>query len=114
MAGIRPDHESRGFKRFIIEPHPGKGLTQAQASYRSLNGLIESAWSVEANAFTLDVTVPPNTTAIVSVPSGGDVHIEKPESYSELVTLIDDEDGRKRFSVPSGAYTFVGTDLPSY
>jgi alpha-L-rhamnosidase len=114
VAGIRPDPESPGFKRFIIEPHPGNGLTQAQATYRSLNGLIKSAWTVEANTFTLNVTVPPNTTATVSVPSGGDVSIGIPASASELVTPLGDVDGRKRFSVPSGSYTFVGTDLPPY
>ena len=49
-------------------PRPGGGLTSAKASLKSMFGPIASSWTVNNGQFTLDVTVPPNTTAIVHLP----------------------------------------------
>ena len=60
-----------GFRHVLIHPRSGGGLTWARASYRSIRGLIISAWRIDAdNTFTLDVTIPPGTTATVALPAG--------------------------------------------
>jgi alpha-L-rhamnosidase len=66
VAGIRP--VSPGYKRIAIEPTPGGGLTHARAFIRSVHGKIESSWHFEGDRFVLEVEVPANTTAIITLP----------------------------------------------
>jgi alpha-L-rhamnosidase len=67
VAGI--DTEGPGFKRILIHPRPGGGLTYARAHYDSVNGRISTHWRIEEGTFQLDVTIPANTTATVFVPT---------------------------------------------
>jgi hypothetical protein len=58
-----------GSKRIIIRPRPqGSRLAHARGKFQSVYGPTESAWRVEGETFSLDVTIPPNTTASVFVP----------------------------------------------
>ena len=66
VAGLAP--AAPGYRRLAIQPHPGGDLTYARASLRTPYGLAESGWTLEREQFTLKVTVPPNTTASVSLP----------------------------------------------
>lgn len=74
IAGIEPD--APGFRTFFVRPAVEPGLTWARASYDSVSGRIESAWRREGDRLELRVTVPPNTSATISVPSvhGAEVH----------------------------------------
>jgi alpha-L-rhamnosidase len=47
---------------------PGEGIDWIKASYRSPQGKIASAWKKEGGQLKLDVTIPANTTAVVSLP----------------------------------------------
>ena len=69
LAGIRPDPEHPGFKHVIIRPYPVDGLDWVKATHHSMYGEIASHWQRRAGKFTLDVTIPPNTTATVYVPT---------------------------------------------
>ena len=53
----------------IIRPYPAGDLTFVKASHQSMYGLISSSWRKSAGKFTLDVTVPPNTSATVWLPA---------------------------------------------
>jgi alpha-L-rhamnosidase len=68
VAGIAPGEP--GYRHILIEPKPGGGLTHASASLESRYGRIASSWTLEGGRFTLDVTIPPNTTATVTLPNG--------------------------------------------
>lgn len=57
-----------GFRRLEICPQPGGGLTRARARHRTPYGLAETAWSIVGEAFELEVVVPPNVSATVTVP----------------------------------------------
>jgi alpha-L-rhamnosidase len=70
VGGIRPDPQHPGYKHFFIEPKLGGGLTWVKASYDSVRGRIESNWEIKDGTLTLRVTVPPNTTATVTLPDG--------------------------------------------
>jgi alpha-L-rhamnosidase len=50
---------------YASHPASGGGLTSAGATHAA-----EVAWTLEGEAFTLEVTVPPNTDAEVSLPDG--------------------------------------------
>ena len=69
VAGIDVDPQRPGFDHVVIHPWPGGGLTTATADYHSLRGAIASAWRIDGGAFTLNVTIPPGTTATVHVPA---------------------------------------------
>ncbi len=69
VAGIELDPGVPGFQRFGLRPYPGEALTFVRASYRTLHGVIESAWRREGAAFTWTIRIPPNTTARVGLPS---------------------------------------------
>jgi len=66
VAGIAPAEP--GYRRLLIQPHPGGDLASARASLRTSYGLAESAWSIENGEITLKVIIPPNTTASVTLP----------------------------------------------
>jgi len=68
LAGIIPNDEAPGFKKFSIAPKPVGDLTFAEATYNSLFGEIKSRWEKSENEFQLRATIPPNTTALVSIP----------------------------------------------
>jgi alpha-L-rhamnosidase len=67
LGGIDLDSAAPGYRRSRIAPRPGAGLTSAAASLVTPYGTLASAWRLEAERFALDVTVPANTTAEVTL-----------------------------------------------
>src|SRR5205823_6002440 len=75
LAGI--DTDGAGFKRIVIRPMPPspgsnpdhKPIDWVRAHYDSIHGRIASSWKREADRFTLEVTIPANTTATVYLPA---------------------------------------------
>ncbi|MEN3284456.1 MAG: alpha-L-rhamnosidase [Solirubrobacteraceae bacterium] len=66
--------EAPAYRSFEICPMPGGGITSARAVHDSPYGRVESAWRRDGDRFTLDVTVPPGTTAEVRLPDGQRLH----------------------------------------
>jgi alpha-L-rhamnosidase len=112
VAGIELDPEINGFSRFQIKPCPGGNLTHAEASYRSVYGLIRSCWRREGQEMTLAITVPANTRATVHVPSDPDSAVREGDVPAEQADGIRGK-GREGcfavFEVPSGRYAFKST-----
>src|SRR5699024_2365690 len=69
MAGINADPANPGYRNTIIRPRPGEQIQHADATYESAYGPITSAWQAQDDGFTLDISVPANTTATVHVPT---------------------------------------------
>jgi alpha-L-rhamnosidase len=110
VIGINPDDSHPGFREFIVHPRPGGGLTWASGSYDSIRGRIASDWKIEKSTLTLKVTVPPNTTATVYVPTqhpDGVKESGKPAGRSTGVTFLRAGDGAAVYRVGSGFYSFV-------
>ena len=70
VIGINPDSKVPAYKRFTLKPRPGGGLTWARGAYHSIHGRIACAWKIEGKRLSLDVTVPPNTSATLHLPTG--------------------------------------------
>ena len=107
MAGI--DTDGPGFERIVIHPQPGGGITFVNASYDSPRGRITSAWRQEAGRFTLEVTIPANTTATVFVPAKKAADVTesgKPAAQATAVQFLRDTDGVAVFRIGSGKYSF--------
>ncbi len=112
LAGINPDEQQPGFKHFVIRPRPTSGLNWAKASYHSVRGRIESQWDRTGNTLTLDVLVPPNTTATVYVPAAAQSSVREgrtPADRARCVRARGTQDGAAVFEVGSGRYRFVAT-----
>jgi alpha-L-rhamnosidase len=69
VAGI--DAGSPGYKKIIIHPHIGGGLTWVRADYRCPFGKIVSNWRLKGKVLDLEVSIPPNTSATVILPLDG-------------------------------------------
>ena len=69
LVGIRPSTTPKqGYQKFIIAPQPVGDLKYVKASYETLYGTINVNWTCENGTFTLNVSVPVNTTAVVYLP----------------------------------------------
>ena len=66
VAGIRVDGENH----FVIAPVPGGTLTNAEASYRSLYGEVNSRWEKTDSGMKFTFVVPANCTAQILLPDG--------------------------------------------
>ena len=67
-----PGVTATAFKDVVIAPQIIDGLTWVKASVNGPYGEIVSAWKRDGKNVTVDVKVPPNTTAIVRLPGQDD------------------------------------------
>jgi alpha-L-rhamnosidase len=74
VAGLAP--AAPGYRRILVRPRPGGGLTHARAGHDTPYGRAEVSWTVTGERLTLHVQVPPNTTAAVHLPETPDQPIE--------------------------------------
>jgi alpha-L-rhamnosidase len=104
VAGIELDPEVPGYQRFVLQPFIGPGLNFTRATYRTMHGEIASHWRRVGETLTWTVTVPPNTTAQIFIPSepGTDV-------LTDGLPLTGREGRFARCSAPAGTYTFTST-----
>ena len=112
VAGLDLDPARPGYKHIVIHPQPGGGLTHAKASLQSVHGLIESGWRLEdGGRFVLEVTVPPNTTATVTIPAADPAAVREGErglgEFDGLVEAPRTERGVVTVGVGSGKYRFT-------
>jgi alpha-L-rhamnosidase len=70
VGGIAPD--APGYRRLRFAPVPGRGVVRAASSLRTPYGRAACAWAVEGTDVTLEVEVPPNTSATVVRPGRDD------------------------------------------
>ncbi|OXS53885.1 alpha-L-rhamnosidase [Cohnella sp. CIP 111063] len=102
MAGIDADPDEPGFKRVVIRPRPGGGLSRVKASFESLYGLIEVEWTLSAEEFRLRLVVPVNASATVELPG----RLLSVESASAAV-VAEEGRGPGEIRVQSGRHEFV-------
>ena len=111
LAGINPDADDPGYKRFVIRPRPCGDLKWLKASYDSIRGKITSEWKVvERAGFQLDVRIPANTRATVYLPAGSTDSVTeggKPVAQVEGVSGARVEAGMVVLDVGSGLYRFL-------
>jgi len=109
VAGIGLDEANPGGKHFILSPHPGGGLTEAQATYQSSYGEVRSAWKLSEGWMTCSITVPANSTANVRLPkaikSGVSVDNRLLEE-ADGVSGVGQDTGGVTLQLGSGSYEF--------
>jgi len=104
-AGIQPDESNPGYKHFFLNPQFTTRLAQVKASLDSPYGLIASHWQVGNDQVLYDVTIPPNTTATLTLPvPPRDVRqsgrpLPAPDDHITRLPLVA---GTYHFSLPRG------------
>ncbi len=68
VAGLTPDPASPGYKHFFVRPLIGEPLDSARVELETPYGRAASAWVKHAGKVTMEIIVPPNTTATVEFP----------------------------------------------
>ncbi len=117
IGGIQP--AEAGFKRSVIWPRLTRFLDWAKVSHETEYGLLACEWRKDGDRLTIEVTVPPNTTAEVHVPvkdtgtaevaEGKTVLYRGGEEVEQLphVRFVRRDDGFVVFEVDAGSYRFV-------
>jgi alpha-L-rhamnosidase len=57
-----------GYRRLLIAPQPGGGLTHASARHDTVHGEVVVTWRIEEGVMAVDVTLPHGTEALVRLP----------------------------------------------
>jgi alpha-L-rhamnosidase len=119
LAGIQQEPDNPGYRHFRIEPHVFTGLNWASATVGTMRGDIHSSWRHSPTGLALEVEVPVNSAASVSIPKNeemteitireGDRIIWDKNQFVEgtpgIVSAKSDR-GRVTFEVGSGHYAF--------
>lgn len=105
VGGIQS--EAPSFKRIRIAPHPGGGLRWAKTGYASIRGQIRSDWRAEGGKFSLEVVIPPNTTATVRVPAKEGAGVKMPNG--QVAEFMGTDGDAALFQIASGHYLFEST-----
>lgn len=107
-----------GFRKINIKPRIVEDLTYARASIRTVRGLVSSHWKKTEGSVVLEVTIPVNSEAEVSVPKIGLKQVMVTESDKSVwendrfvknacgVTTGRETDDYVVFDIGSGAYKF--------
>ena len=110
LAGILPDPAAPGFKHFFLKPQLVGDLTWARAHYDSVQGRIASLWKIEDQRLVWEISVPPNTSATVTVPASRAAEVtesDRPLAEIPSLRLLREESGQVVIEVGSGTYRFV-------
>ena len=90
-----------GYKRFEVAPRFIKGITRAELEYESVYGTIKAAWRCEKGTIFVDVSVPGNTTALVTLPEKMEqIELGSGEYHYEYATQTRLEQNRYTMEVP--------------
>ncbi|GMW00353.1 MAG: rhamnosidase, partial [Candidatus Hydrogenedentota bacterium] len=110
VAGIDLHPDTPAYRQFIIKPELGGDFPFANANYDSIQGEIASSWRIRHDTLEMSVTVPPNCTALVYVPTKYPTGITEsggPVSNAPYVTFVRMEGESAIYHVDSGRYLFT-------
>jgi alpha-L-rhamnosidase len=112
LAGIKADPQSPGFRHFVIKPGivDDPSLKWVRAHHDSIYGRITSNWSIDGKGLlTLNATVPPNTTAILYLPTASEKTVtegNQPPAKAKGIKPLATQPGRLLLELEPGSYEF--------
>ncbi len=110
VAGLEAAPEAPGYKRLLIRPRPGGGLSHAGTTLETPYGPAASSWAFHGARFTLEATVPPNTTAQVVLPGAAGQEVREGEhalTEAAGIASVTEAGADLVLEVGSGTYRFV-------
>ena len=106
-AGI--EIQSPGYKHILIQPHPSDSLTYSRATFESSYGTISSGWERKDGKIKINVIIPVNTTATITLPANNQDKVTEsgkalPQNpFIKEVKIVDD---KLTMQAGSGNYIF--------
>ncbi|MGW2052448.1 alpha-L-rhamnosidase [Streptomyces sp. NPDC001840] len=100
IAGIAPG--APGFRRIVVRPCPGGGVTECQARFDSPYGPVSTEWTTGSGGFRLTVSLPANTTAEVWIPARSARDVSHGRARFQRM-----DDGCAVFTAGSGTHRFA-------
>lgn len=73
VAGLAPAEP--GYRRLLVRPRPGGGLSWARAEHDTPHGRAETGWRIAGGTLVVDLLVPPHATALVDLPGMDDLEV---------------------------------------
>ena len=110
VAGIDTDPDAPGFAKLSLCPHPSRRLPSVRASFDSLHGRIGSAYAWEGDTLKWSVTVPANTTALVSIPTTDAASVREgdlPAAEATGLRFVAYAEGRAVYEAGAGEYALT-------
>ena len=129
LAGIRPG--SPGYQSVILKPEITGAIAWAQATHDSPYGMISNAWQINGQGIVMSIMIPPNSTAMVYLPtlgtaatnlviqeSGTNIWVNGAATGSDPGVIYDHTEGSGAqtyfvWDVTSGTYQFNWTIVPT-
>jgi alpha-L-rhamnosidase len=121
VAGISPTKP--GYAEILIKPELVGDLVTASGSVKTTRGVVSTAWTkVGGSEVDLDVTIPPNSKAVVHVPTPGSANVRIKEGgvviydgafvsgVAGITGVHATSESSIAFDVGSGTYEFVATN----
>jgi len=71
LGGIHPDEQAPGFKNVLLKPHFVSGLNDFDCSFNGPYGTISTRWERRGKKISYSVSIPANSSALVSFPQEG-------------------------------------------
>ena len=112
LGGINVDDTKPGFKNTIIQPRPVGNLTWAISRFETLYGFVSTQWEKKDNTLQVTVTVPPNATAKVILPTRISANIKEANLPLDKVIGVKNilvKENNVHFDITSGKYIFIIT-----
>ena len=105
LAGIQQATDSIGYKSLLIKPAVVGDLASASGSYTTPAGDVTSAWTHVGKGISLNVSVPDNVTATVSLPTTSTTQSYRASGNGGAV-FVGIQDGREIWTVGAGQTHF--------
>jgi hypothetical protein len=112
LGGIKQTPASVAFREVAIEPQPVGDVTWAKTSYETPYGTVRCYWERNDDKFVLNVSVPANSSAVVTLPATDASKVSdfgtplKRSADATILSPDNDNGGRLRIKIGSGEYRF--------
>ena len=115
LAGIDFDEEHPGWSHFAIRPRAGLGIDFVRAERATIRGHIQSKWTRRNDTFDLEVTIPANTSATVTLPTPDVASLTEGghpiEEAAPNVRVVSIRNREAVLEVSAGSYHFKARNL---
>ncbi len=108
LAGIKADDTDIAFKKIIMNPIFPEGLRFVNASLNTKYGWIKSEWKKDAASLEWNITVPPNTSAELTLPGDAASVTESGKSLEASgLKFTPSANNKTILTIGSGNYRFI-------
>ncbi|MBK1880482.1 alpha-L-rhamnosidase [Pelagicoccus mobilis] len=107
LAGLAPDESDPGYRRFVVNPLFDSPLDQASAALETRYGKAETRWRKLQEGISLDVIVPPNTTATIRLSKEKAERVSWENAPSGGKIEFENRNGEMHTTIVAGRYQFL-------